>query len=122
MRNVVNEQEMFSLKENGKRHQSREAYPFSFFDFVQNGKDNSAAKDGYVYIYSPEGAATHQLTLARVPHDKIGIRSDWQYFTNYDQTNNPQWSNNIEDRGNVHTFPKKAPKTTILAGIPGCHR
>lgn len=84
MRNVVNEQEMFSLKEHGIPHQTQEAYPFSFFDFVQNSKDNSTAKDEYVYIYSPEGAKAHQLTLARVPHDKIGIRSEWQYFTKYD--------------------------------------
>ncbi|WP_146947941.1 DUF4185 domain-containing protein [Cyclobacterium qasimii] len=110
MRNVVNEQEMFSLKEHGLPHQTQEAYPFSFFDFVQNGKDNSAAKDEYVYIYSPEGAAAHQLTLARVPHDKIDFRSEWQYFTKYDQNNEPQWSNKITDRGYVHTFPEKSSK------------
>ncbi len=110
MRYVVNETEMFSLNEFGLPHKEQLAYPFSFFDFVQNGKDNSAAKDEYIYIYSPEGAHTHKLILARVPKDKLGIRSEWQYFTKYDENNQPQWSGDISRRGSVYEYPEKSSK------------
>ncbi len=89
MRNVVNEAEMFSLEEYGMPHQQQQAYPFSFFDFVQEGQANSAAKDDYIYIYGPEGAFAHKLALARVPKDKLEIRDEWKYFTSYDELNCP---------------------------------
>lgn len=108
MRNVVNDQEMFFLKEYGMPHKEQEAYPFSFIDFVQNGQNHLASKDGYVYIYSPEGAHAHRLSLARVPGDKIGIRNEWKYFTAYDPDGKPEWPSNIADRGYVHEFPEKS--------------
>lgn len=108
IRNLVNDEEMFSHKEFGKPHVEQEAYPFSFFDFVQNGQNNAAAKDDYVYIYSPEGAKAHQLNLARVPNDKIGIRSEWEYFSAYGTDGKPEWSKNIADRGYAHEFPEKS--------------
>ncbi len=110
MRNVVNQSEMFFLEEYGIPHQKQVAYPYSFVDFVQNGQDNSAAHDEYIYIYSPEGANAHELTLARVLKEKIGIRSEWQFFTKYDERNQPQWSDNIEERGYVHKYPAKSAK------------
>ena len=64
LRNVVNEEEMFFLKEHGKPHKKQEAYPFAFVSLVQNGQNGSASKDEFVYIYSPEEAHAHQLTLA----------------------------------------------------------
>ena len=106
-RNEVNNDEMFFLEEFGLPHQDQEAYPFSYVDFVKNGKDNSAAKDDYLYIYSPEGAHAHKLLLARVHKDKIGIRRAWEYFTEYRNTQ-PIWTSNIEQRGYVHVFPEKS--------------
>jgi len=108
MRNIVNDEEMFFLKEFGIPHKEQEAYPFSFIDFVQNGQNNAAAKDEYVYIYSPEGAKAHQLNLARVPNDKIDVRNEWEYFTAYGTDGEPEWSKNITDRGYVHEFPEKS--------------
>ena len=108
MRDIVNEAEMFSLEENGLSHQKQIAYPFSYFDFVQCGKNNSAAKDDYLYIYSPEGAFSHKLCLARVLKNKLGIRNEWEYFTHYNSNNKPQWTNKIEDRGYVYNYPKKS--------------
>ncbi len=110
MRNVVNQDEMFSLEEFGIPHQEQIAYPFSFFDFVQNGQNNSSSKDDFIYMYSPESAQAHQLNLARVHKDKLGIRSEWQYFTKYTDDNQPVWSNKISDRGYVHEFPVKSSK------------
>ena len=106
-RNEADAGEMFFLEEFGLPHQEKSAYPFSYIDFVKCGKDNSAAKDDYVYVYSPEGAHSHKLLLARVNKDKISIRSDWKYFQRYDN-NEPTWTSDITKRGYVHVFPEKS--------------
>lgn len=108
-RNEVNLEEMFFLEEFGLPHQNKEAYPFSYVDFVKCGKDNNAAKDNYLYIYSPEGAHAHKLLLARVPKDRLGIRSHWQYFVKYDD-GRPVWTSDIQERGYVHEFPSRSQK------------
>jgi len=105
LRNIVNEEEMFFLKEHGLPHKKQEAYPFSFVSFVQNGQNGSASKEGLVYIYSPEGAHSHKLTLARVPKECFGLRESWEYFTHFDDDNVPAWTSNIKERGYVHEFP-----------------
>ena len=107
LRNVVNDEEMFFLKEHGMPHKEQEAYPFSFVSFVQNGQNASASKDGFVYIYAPEGAHAHKLTLARVPKDSFGLRDKWEYFTRFDEHQIPNWSSEIEKRGYVHEFPNR---------------
>jgi hypothetical protein len=109
-RNIVNNEEMFFLKEYGLTHQQQKAYPFSFIDFVQDGQSNSANKDGFVYIYSPEGAQANKLALARVPKEKIGVRNEWQYFTKYSKNNQAKWSGDISKRGYVIEYPDKSAK------------
>ena len=106
-RKEVNADEMFFLEEFGLPHQSRRAYPFSYVDFVKCGKDNAAAKDDYLYIYSPEGAHAHKLLLARVPKYKLGIRSAWEYFERYED-NRPMWTAEVTKRGYVHVFPEES--------------
>jgi hypothetical protein len=106
-RNEVSEDEMFFLEESGLAHQEREAYPFSFVDFVQHGKDNGAAKDDYLYVYSPEGAHSHRLLLARVHKGRLGVRSEWEYFVRFEQER-PVWTSDVGQRGHVHEFPEKS--------------
>ena len=105
-RHDFNQDEMFFLKESGEPHKERIAYPFSYFSFVQCGKDNSAAQDDYIYIYSPEGAHSNRLMLARAPKKQLGLRTAWEYFTGY-VDNQHQWSSDIEERKPAHVFPKK---------------
>ncbi len=107
MRNVVNKNEMFFFEESGIPHVSQHAYPFSFMGFVQAGQDNSASDDGYVYIYSPEGAQSNKLLLARVLKGKLGNRGEWQYFTHYNNNKEPQWTKDLDKRGTVYSFPEK---------------
>jgi len=106
-RNEVNSREMFFLEEFGLPHQIQKAYPFSFVDFVKCGKDNSAARDNFLYIYSPEGAHAHKLLLARVPKDKLGFRNAWEYFVKY-QDSQPVWTSDIRKRGYAHIYPEKS--------------
>jgi hypothetical protein len=107
-RNEVNEAEMFFLEEFGQPHVGQEAYPFSYVAFVQHGKDGSAAPDDYVYIYSPEGAATNRLLLARVRKHELGVRDSWEFFAAYDGSGQPEWTPDIRERGPVHEFPEKS--------------
>ena len=106
-RNLVSPEEMFSLEEFGRPHQTQEAYPFSFFDFVQHGRDHSAAPDEYLYIYGPEGAHTHELLLARVEKQHLGRRDAWQYFVRCDN-DEPVWAEDIEQRQPVFVYPEKS--------------
>ncbi len=107
-RNEVIPEEMFFLEEHGMPHQEQEAYPFSFVDFVQHGRDNSAASDDWLYIYSPEGAHSNKLLLARVDKEKLGVRAQWQYFVRHDEDGQPVWSPDITQCGCVHKFPEKS--------------
>ena len=107
-RNEVAPEEMFFLEEYGTPRREQEAYPFSFVDFVQHGQDNSAAPDDWLYIYSPEGAHSNKLLLARVDKEKLGVRDQWQYFVRYDEDGRPVWSPDITRRGCVHEFREKS--------------
>ncbi len=107
-RNEVNDREMFFLEEFGRLHEEQKAYPFSFVAFVQRGKDASAAADDYVYVYSPEGAASNQLLLARVNQANVGVRNSWEFFARYDSNGRPEWTPDIRRRGPVHVFPDKS--------------
>ena len=105
-RELLDHSEMFFFEEFGRSGQGKTAYPFSYVEFVQNGKDNQASKDGYVYIYAPEGARAHQLLLARVPAYQIGQRSAWEYFSGWNG-NTPTWNSNIEARQPNIVFPER---------------
>jgi len=96
--------EMFFWREYGQPHVEQMAYPFSYWAFVQRGQDNRAAQDDFVYIYSPEGAHTHQLMLARAPKERLGLRDAWRYLAGYDG-DKPLWSADIGDRQPAHVFP-----------------
>ncbi|MBD3289524.1 DUF4185 domain-containing protein [candidate division KSB1 bacterium] len=105
-REEVNREEMFFFEEFGIIRHGKKAYPFSFCSFVQNGQDNNAARDEYVYIYSPEGARSNHLCLARVKNNTIEKRDIWEYFSGW-KGNKPKWSRDIRKRSAVHVFPEK---------------
>ena len=98
--------EMFFFEESGRPHREQIAYPFSFVSFVQNGRDGSASPDGYAYIYSPEGAASHELLLARVRAERLDERAAWEYFVRHGE-DGPVWTRDLEARGPAHVFPER---------------
>lgn len=109
-RELLSQDEMFFLEEDGIQGKGKVAYPFAFADFVQNGQDNRAAKDGYIYIYSPEGAKSNELLLARVQADEIGNRNAWEFFSGWQNGQQPTWSPNLCDRRPNIRFPEKNSK------------
>ncbi|KPL09446.1 MAG: hypothetical protein AMS26_22845 [Bacteroides sp. SM23_62] len=105
-REDISHNEMFFMEESGQLRHGERAYPFSFCSFVQNGQANSAARDGHVYIYSPEGAQSNHLLLARVKHNEIEKRNCWEYFASWDG-GDPLWTDDLDKRGIIHEFPAK---------------
>jgi hypothetical protein len=83
-------------------------YAFSLLTVLQMGKNYEHNRDGFVYIYSPNGASEgtmNELALCRVPKDKLRQRSAYQFFAGGDGGGDGRWSDRIEDREPVHTFP-----------------
>ena len=105
-REEVNAKEMFFFEEFGREHDGQKAYPFASIAFVQSGQANSAAKDQYIYMYSPEGAQSNELLLARVKKNKLDQRSRWQYFNGW-KKDKPTWTSDIGQRKPAHVFPAK---------------
>lgn len=100
-------EEMFFFEEEGRENHGGVAYPFSFCAFAQRGRDHGAAEDGYAYIYSPEGASSQELLLARVPKDRVGIKGDWEFYSGMEGDRHT-WSSSLGDRRPVHVFPEES--------------
>lgn len=81
---------------------------FSLLTVLQMGKNYEYNKDGYVYVYAPNGnieGKMNQLVMFRVPKDKILVRDAYEYFVSKKPNGTANWSNDINARGVVHTFP-----------------
>jgi len=77
--------------------------------FLNFGPNYAGARDGYVYIYSPDVddaySAADQMVLARVPKGSILEPSAYEYFVRLDSDQKPVWSRNVADRGPVFRHP-----------------
>jgi hypothetical protein len=83
-------------------------YAFSFISVAQFGQDYNENKDGYVYLYSPEGKLkSANLNMARVKKENILDRDKWEYFTQINEKGKAEWiMDDITKRGIVHQFPQ----------------
>lgn len=82
---------------------------FSLLTMLQMGKGYEQNKDGYIYVYSPNGSVEgnmNQLVMFRVPRDNLREHSAYEYFVSGQEDGDAQWSKNIDDRKPVHVFPK----------------
>lgn len=80
---------------------------FSLITLLQMGRGYELNRDGYLYLYAPNGnvdGRMNQLVLARVPLARPTERSAYEFFAGL-AGGRPCWSNNIADRAPVHTFP-----------------
>jgi hypothetical protein len=81
---------------------------FSLITVLQMGKNYEHNRDGYVYIYTPNGSvegSMNQLAMLRVPKDRILDRSSYEYFVSRNDDGSASWSRDINDRGASLTFP-----------------
>jgi hypothetical protein len=80
---------------------------FSFLTFLQMGRNYQANRDGYVYIYSPNGnydGSMNQLVMLRVPRQSILNREAYEYFAGRRPDGSATWVKDIQRRAVVHTF------------------
>lgn len=83
--------------------------------FLNAGRDNTAARDDYVYAYFTRmNEVRHQarnwihevpgrVDLARVPKTRILQREAYQWFAGFDDPNVPLWTANMDARKEVFT-------------------
>jgi len=82
---------------------------FSLLTILQMGRGYRANRDGYVYVYSPNGSidgTMNQLVMFRVPRNQILNRHAYEFFSGIEASGKPKWSHDILERAVVHTFPR----------------
>ena len=81
---------------------------FSLLTILQMGRNYEDNRDGYVYVYAPNGytvGTMNQLVMFRVPKEKILDRSAYEYFVSRNPDGTAKWNSKITGRLPVHTFP-----------------
>ena len=89
---------------------------FSLMTVLQMGRNYAQNRDGYVYVYAPNGneeGGMNQLVMVRAPKEKILDRSAYEYFVSLNPDGTANWSTDITGRGVVHTFPEGWVNTKI---------
>jgi hypothetical protein len=82
---------------------------FSLLAILQMGRNYEANRDGYVYVYAPNGltdGAMNQLVMFRVLKQRIRDRASYEYFAGRQADGEPLWSRDIAARAPVHTFAR----------------
>jgi hypothetical protein len=88
-------------------HEPQDA--FSQLSFLQMGRDYQCNRDGYVYVYAPNGTAEgtmNELVMFRVSKTQILERGAYEFFGGLRVDGNPYWVKDINARGVVYTFPR----------------
>lgn len=81
---------------------------FSLISVLQCGRNYEDNRDGYVYLYSPNGYTDErmrELVMARVPKERLLDRPSYQYFVSANPDGSANWSPQLADRGAVYRFP-----------------
>ena len=89
---------------------------FSLMTVLQMGRNYEHNRDGYVYVYAPNGnreGTMNQMVMFLVGKDKILDRTAYEFFVSCKDDGAANWSPDINDRGVVHTFPSGWVNTKI---------
>ncbi len=95
----------FFYREDPTPKAGRDAYAFNWIAFCQNGQDNFLAKDDYVYMYAPEQYDPRNLSMIRVPKDRIREKSQYEYFKGWKGTI-AEWTGDMRQRGVNLRYPE----------------
>lgn len=82
---------------------------FSILSVLQMGKNYEHNRDGYVYVYAPNGnieGKINELVMFRVPKTRILNRGAYEYFVGMRMDGSAKWSKDINGRRPIHTFPR----------------
>lgn len=76
---------------------------FGHPSFLNYGRNYKGARDGYIYVYSPDAATAYlpseRIVLARVPKTRIRERDAYEFFEGLDPGGNPVWTGDVARRG-----------------------
>jgi len=90
--------------------------------FLNYGQNYAAARDQYVYMYSPNTASayveTDQVILTRVPKNKISDRNAYEFFKGLDTNGSSTWTSDISQRGSVFDFPGGSHRLDVTYNAP----
>lgn len=82
---------------------------FSLLSTLQMGRDYSANRDGYIYVYGLNGnvdGLMNELVMFRVRLGELLNRGSYEYFGGRLRSGGARWVRDIEARSVVHTFPR----------------
>ncbi len=96
----------FFYREDPRPKIDRDAYAFNWISFCQNGRDNSLAKDNYVYMYAPEQYDPRNLSMIRVPKPHIRNKSEYEYFKAWNG-GTAEWTRDVKERGVNLRYPER---------------
>ena len=93
--------------------------------FLNFGPNYAGARDGFVYLYSPDSASAYEradrFVLARVPKEKLRDRTAYEFFVQLDSAGQPQWSPDVARRGAVFQNPGACGRSAVSYDA-GLHR
>lgn len=90
--------------------------------FLNFGQNYAGARDGYVYVYSPDTPSAYNETdtviLARVPIESITDRDAYEFCFGADAGGDPAWSGDINQRRPVLIFPGGCNRIDVTYNAP----
>ncbi len=119
VRNVDNSQIVWSKDHGRTWHWCEWKFEESFGcpTFLNYGRNYAGARDGYVYLYSPDSdSAYHRadcMVLARVPRTRILDRHAYEFFVSR-VGDEAVWSRDIRQRGSVFEHPGGCYRSSVV--------
>ena len=95
-------------------------YKFGGPSFINYGKNNANARDGYVYaVSSDQWDNGSNVRLGRVPNDRITDGNYWEFICAFKQDGTPVWNRDLDDAIPILSIHKfiSLPEMVYLAGI-----
>lgn len=87
---------------------------FAVPTFINMGQNYGSNIDGYIYVYAPDGRCdktssppggmADMANLARARVQEIGNRAAYEFFAGLDGNGQPQWTQNISQRGKAFWY------------------
>jgi hypothetical protein len=103
----------------------------SYGSFVQFGKDNSLAREAYVYTVATEVTNTASLKvvqrpgrvmLVRVPTASMEDRALYEYYAGLDSSGQPLWSSDPAKKAPIYEDPDGVGTFAQMSYVPGLDR
>ncbi|MGJ5818621.1 serine hydrolase [Paludibaculum fermentans] len=86
--------------------------------FLNYGRNYAGARDGYVYVYSQDGASAYDsdngVVLMRAPVRRLTERAAWEFFAGLDSAGAPRWSSSLDARQSVFRNPRRCQRVDAV--------